>query len=123
MKEIIMNILILTIIALVLIAAGYELCRPKDHGEYEYFKVTGTFWINSDGFVEVSYSQTDLMKVFNEDLKTTNPEAYKKRFPERVVIHPNPLQTSILDIINKREGNGPLGNRNTSNRPYYRQID
>lgn len=30
-----LNILIITVLALVVIAAGVEICRPKDHGEYE----------------------------------------------------------------------------------------
>lgn len=29
------NIFLLTILALVVIAAGVQLCRPKDHGQYE----------------------------------------------------------------------------------------
>ncbi|SEA58935.1 hypothetical protein SAMN05192529_13115 [Arachidicoccus rhizosphaerae] len=45
-----MNILILTIIALVLIAAGYVLCRPKDHG------VDNTF---------IDYHQPDYRRLYN----------------------------------------------------------
>ena len=62
-----MNILILTIIALVLIAAGYELCRPKDHGQNEIPFTTGRIRFTEHGIVTDWYG-SPLMEAFYQDL-------------------------------------------------------
>lgn len=61
------NIFLFTVLALVVIAAGVQLCRPKDHGRNEIPFTTGKIRFTEHGIVTDWYG-SPLMEAFYQDL-------------------------------------------------------
>lgn len=70
-----LNILIITVMALVVIAAGVQLCRPKDHGEclsYDEEYVGPSITKEDKNGLIISIRLTPLMSAFYRNLEEIN---------------------------------------------------